>query len=221
VDCEIHEAQITLTGEDEVVALSSDAGQPLLTLSIPGELTQDASQGGVMNILLARERNPVEGAKNAAASGSGTSPLPSAVVDITLQVDGQVMTSLVQPLQICLWRETGDLSVSDYCLAYYDVVGLQWLCQDVRLALNSDGQYCGDTDHLTSFALLLGGDTGSSGEYFPESTIAWLSLGFIAGALVIITLAIGIIEVQFRIYRSRARKAFRRLNDQIHSNPSI
>lgn len=209
-NCEIQQKEVILSGTDQQVTLSSDDSGPVVTLSIPGSLSDGARQSTI-DVQFARERDPLDG---------GESVVQSAVVDITLIVDGQVVTQLSEPLEICL-TFPDPLVVppeQDLCLGYFDVSQQEWVCEDLRLTPNdAQGQLCGLTGHLTSFALLLGGDTGSSGEYFPQSTIAWLSLGFIAGALVVIVLATGLIEVRFRRKKSLEHKAYRNIDSRIRN----
>jgi len=208
-DCELQESQVTLSREDQTVVLTSEEGGPIVTLSIPGSLIAGAERGQV-DIQSARERNPI---------GDRESVVRSAVVDITLTVDGKVVTQLSDPIEICLTiANTLDAPPQDeLCLGYFNVNQQEWVCEDLALSLNAEGQLCGETGHLTSFALLLGGALGSSGEYFPQSTIAWLSLGFIAGALVVIVISIGVIEVRFKRKMLHEKKVYRNLDSRIRN----
>ena len=62
--------------------------------------------------------------------------------------------------------------------------------------------YCGQTDHLTNFALLL---TGNPGKNAPcdslsvDNTLAWVSLGLVAGAVLIVAFCVIVIEVRTRL----------------------
>lgn len=206
-DCEYQETEETLSGEDRSITLNSEEGGPVVTLSVPGSLTEGT--GGTINVQFARERNSL---------GSTDSPLKSAVVDITLTVEDQVVTQLADPIEICLTDANQFENVSPtLCLGFFDVQQQEWLCEDLSLSLNAQGQWCGETGHLTSFALLLGGDTGSSGEYFPQSTIAWISLGFIAGAIIIVVLGVGAVEIRYRNKYRVERRMYRTLDDRMRS----
>lgn len=64
---------------------------------------------------------------------------------------------------------------------------------------------CGETDHLTSFALLLKGDGSGFGDCDDNEDylIAWLSLAFVAFALVIFFIFVIVFEsrMAYRNYR--------------------
>ena len=65
-------------------------------------------------------------------------------------------------------------------------------------------------DHLTSFALLLaGGNRKCDGEY--DQTLLWVSVGFVAGALLLICISVLLIELYFTIRRVRRRQLVHRL----------
>ena len=86
------------------------------------------------------------------------------------------------------------------CLGYLDERTGKWECEDPCLEQDQNGLYCGSTGHLTSFALLLSGggnnDPCASGD---DYLLAWISLGFICGALCFTFLAAIIIEIRVRI----------------------
>ena len=113
---------------------------------------------------------------------------------------GNFISNFDGSVEICL--NTTDNS-DKACLSYYDVKSNEWKCEDK--CLNSKkGQYCGKTDHFTSFAILLdstGGGDSCSGEV--DHTFAWLSLGFILAALVLflVLAVIKDISVRYRTYQ--------------------
>ena len=93
---------------------------------------------------------------------AGGDDLRSSVVNIRL-VD--VNGNSIQPessLSICLDSQSSNQD--DLCLGSFDEETGKWQCDDHCLEEDSDGQLCGDVDHLTNFALLLsGGNGGGSG----------------------------------------------------------
>jgi len=88
--------------------------------------------------------------------------LRSSVVNIKL-VDAN--GNSVQPessISICLDSQSSNQD--DLCLGSFNEDTGEWQCDDNCLEEDSDGQFCGDVDHLTNFALLLsGGNGGGSG----------------------------------------------------------
>ena len=175
---------MTLSGSDETVELSSLDGIAVVSIHVPGIL----SQGGEGTL-------EVQFARDSSLTTNDDSPLRSAVIDITLVVEGQIVTELSEPMEICIELPVSGEAPSDLCLAYFDVTSNTWLCEDLSLASNGQGQLCGVTGHLTSFALLLGSGDGSS--YFFNSSIAWVSLGFLIGSILIVVFAIGVIEIHY------------------------
>ena len=73
---------------------------------------------------------------------------------------------LIQPtdsVEICFGVDS-NLNEEDYCLGFIDESSNppKWVCQDECLRKDSN-QVCGETDHFTSFALLLNGGGGGCG----------------------------------------------------------
>eukprot|EP01103_Thecamoeba_quadrilineata_P010141 TRINITY_DN2108_c0_g1_i3.p1 TRINITY_DN2108_c0_g1~~TRINITY_DN2108_c0_g1_i3.p1 ORF type:complete len:793 (-),score=84.64 TRINITY_DN2108_c0_g1_i3:43-2421(-) len=75
------------------------------------------------------------------------------------------------------------------CLAYHSSETKEWECQDRSLEekeLNGKKTVCGDTPHLTSFAVLLSSSTVSTGLCQSHSrTLVWLSLALLILAIVL------------------------------------
>ncbi len=78
----------------------------------------------------------------------------SATYDLTPA--GQTFTRKVE---VCLLPSAG-VSLDAACLGYLDLAG-RWQCED-RCPRQKDTRLCGETDHFTSFAILLQGGTGSA-----------------------------------------------------------
>jgi hypothetical protein len=138
--------------------------------------------------------------------------LASAVLNITLlDSQGNSITQLDSPLTICLALPNSTKKDKRVCLSYYDEHAARWRCEDKCLTnfpqidSNSTGGgtkeslLCGKTDHLTNFALLLTGsleqDPCKSGK---GNTLAWVSLGMVVGAILLVALSVVVIELHFR-----------------------
>lgn len=88
-------------------------------------------------------------------------PRTSEIVEITLHdADGDEISQLDGPATLCLKADTS--KAGDSCLGFYDEEKKTWGCQDECLKEHDD-MLCGDTDHFTSFAILLGGSGGGKG----------------------------------------------------------
>ena len=143
--------------------------------------------------------------------------LGGTILDITLtDSEGEPITQLDTPLVICLElpNNTKIDKANPPCLSYFDERKAKWRCVDECLTNpGKDSLLCGQTDHLTNFALLLSGAAGGSGSdpchsVSHDNTLAWISLGMVAGAVLIVALSVVVVEI-------RARWQVRRLNSAI------
>jgi hypothetical protein len=138
--------------------------------------------------------------------------LASAVLNITLlDGEGNSITQLDSPLTICLAISNNTKNGKRVCLSYYDERASQWRCEDKCLTSippkesnstnggTKEGLLCGQTDHLTNFALLLTGsqeqDPCQSGK---GNVFSWISLGLVVGAILVVALSVVIFEIHFR-----------------------
>jgi len=113
-----------------------------------------------------------------------------------LDGNGNAITQLDEPLTICLAADSlPGSNINQLCLSYYDEEAEIWICEDDTLIRGADNELCGTTSHLTNFALLLSGGGGSSGW---DKTMGWLTLGFTAGALLLILASTIVLEVHIR-----------------------
>jgi len=83
-------------------------------------------------------------------------------------------------------------------------------------------QYCGETDHLTSFALLLNGIDGKKSACDSNSidyTLAWISMALLIAAILAIVIAIIAIESGYRIRRYRKHETLRMIQSERYTNP--
>ena len=91
-------------------------------------------------------------------------------------------------------------------MGFFDTSSNTWVCED-ECTEKSDGLICGETNHLTSFALLLQGK-GNSGrcDSSEDYVFAWLSMALLILAILIIIICVLLNEVRFRlIYRRKKR----------------
>ena len=199
---------------------------PLIaTISFPSNVSpnvlvelSDSLSGGVVGALFVPPNLSNEANTTLITSFTSTIPsqqnLASAVLSITL-LDGQgfSITRLDSPLTIC-WALLSNIEKEQrICLSYYDTHEEKWTCEDECLSKvaskgtnASDGRtgeenlLCGQTSHLTSFALLLIGGVvedpcqPSKG----DNTLSWISLGMVGGAILAVSFSVVIIELYFR-----------------------
>ena len=127
------------------------------------------------------------------------------IVDITiLDFDGNSLSELSGPIKICLAQEKTN---EDICLSFYNTKTEEWECQDKCLS-RENNQYCGTTDHLTSFALLLqgGGNNGGKCDSSEDYVFAWLSMALLILAILIIIICVLLNEVRFRLIYQRKKR---------------
>jgi len=179
-------------GTSSEVPISAD-NQPVGVVRIP-----DQTETLELTILLASSLN-----------ASNEDLRDGVVAEITLQdASGQEITSFDQPLTICLAPEQA--TTDGACLSYYDESTGEWVCQDKCLK-EENGLLCGETDHLTSFALLLSGGAGNECEE-RNYIYSWLTLGFVCATLLIVLLAVLAIELHIRLRRVHRRRRIRSIN---------
>lgn len=133
----------------------------------------------------------------------------SQVVDITIvSTEGETITVFDDPIEICFETEEEE---GDVCLGFFNDEG-RWECEDYCLK-SSDGRLCGESDHLTNFALLL--STADSGEKCGSSSkeyvIAYLSMAFVVAAIVAVAVVVLSLEIRFRVKSQILEKSFRDL----------
>ena len=121
------------------------------------------------------------------------------VLDITLSANGNLITQFDDPVEICfdVPPEYNDIEVDEACLSFLNEDTGEFECQDKCLETN-DSQICGETDHFTSFSILLDGGGSSCGSDDELDTYFWLSLGFVGGAVYCIIFAMLLLEFKIR-----------------------
>lgn len=97
-------------------------------------------------------------------------------------------------------------------MGFYNSKG-NWECVD-ECVYSKNGQICGDTDHFTSFAILLGANTDTCDS---NLVISYLSLAVICTCGIIVLISFAIIEIRMRIITFKRNSEFRVLADSIDS----
>ena len=167
---------------------------------------------------------------------SNSQELSSIVLNITL-LDGQgnFITELDSPLTICFAAPNGTKRSQNLCLSFYDERKNKWRCEDECLTTGAargvnasnagaDGEnlLCGQTSHLTNFALLLiGGDGEAPCLSGKGNTFAWISLGMVGGAILAVSLSVVAIEINFRRTRYQTDRKLKVLTDAVGNQLSL
>jgi hypothetical protein len=198
-ECSGGTLNVTLSQENEAVQsveLITSEGQTAGFLEIPVGFNNG---NGELEVTFLVNENPIR----TQLSNGVSSP----VVDINLRSeDGSVIEDLDRPLTICLTVNPGigKNGTSGKCLGYFDTKKQKWRCEDCSLKrqTSKEGQsvICGRTPHLTSFALLLTGNSGGCGEQQMDKVLSWLSLAFICLAIVVVLIGLVLIEVRHRYH---------------------
>jgi hypothetical protein len=155
------------------------------------------------------------------APSNSNQQVASTVLNITLlDSRNNTITQLDSPLTICLAQSNGTKKGEKECLGYFDENKSKWRCEDKCLSnIRNKGDkakerekgniVCGQTGHLTNFALLFAG--AGKGEdpcqsKSKDNVLPWLSLGLIIGAILVVALSALIIEVYYRWKAHRRNK---------------
>ena len=139
------------------------------------------------------------------------------VAEITaIDSNGVEVTQFEDSVEICL-SVPKETDKDKACLAYIDDTN-DWKCEDPCLRekeSNGETLFCGETDHFTSFAILLDSSTSNSGCDSDDDNeiFVWLSIAFIGCSIVIIIISIAIIEI---FYQNRARNLSLELDRRTH-----
>lgn len=138
------------------------------------------------------------------------------VVDVTIvDSSGNVVSEFEgEELEVCF--STEDFDSDEVCLGFYNDDGV-WECQDYCLSLTtgSDGEdlLCGNTPHLTNFALLLSDEAGSEsrcGSSSLDLLYVYLSIGAVGLAIFVILVAVVARESHLRwdVYQTNKRLTY-------------
>ena len=157
---------------------------------------------------------------------SNRQELVSAALNITLlDRSGNLITRLDSSLTICL-ALSNTAKKGRVCLSYFDELKGKWRCEDECLTtISTKGAkandettkgniLCGKTGHLTNFALLLIGNDREDPCQSKDNTLAWVSLGMVAGAVVVVALSVFVVEFRIRWMRRLLDKELSRAFSQ-------
>ena len=128
--------------------------------------------------------------------------IESAILSVTLlNSQGSSITHLDTPLTICLVSSSNN-SKDNLCLSYYDEQESRWKCEDECLTTTGkEDSLCGQTGHLTNFALLLSGREermNVCGSISQDRSLSWISLGFVLFAILVVMASSLVIEARIR-----------------------
>jgi len=210
-DCSFGSAQVAVDNNNQnngrsttEVSLMSDDGNLVGTLFIPDDVNGNG-ESSFIDVTFATN------------IPQGNVDLGNSIIDIKITDSfGNQVTQLSSSIEICISNTD---NADDGCLSFFNTDTGQWECEDECLKKEGD-EYCGTTDHLTSFALLLsGGANGGGGDPCDSDdtdyVLAWISLGFVAFALccIVLIVILGEIRVQKKQYVSRQN--FRSFEDKV------
>lgn len=153
--------------------------------SVNGENIIDVfdESGNIIATIIVNEQGILQVSVGTQTSNSAV----SSVLDINLYDN---FGNLIQPkndISICLKSDDGTKG-DESCLGYFNEIKNKWECEDYCLKEKSNNFLCGETDHLTNFAVLFSG-TGRNGKCVSDTidyTIIYLSIAFAALMLLFI-----------------------------------
>jgi hypothetical protein len=165
----------------EDIPFSSGEGDPIAELTIPS-LDDEA-------VLVVRELP----SRLLPTNSEAVTPAIDVVV---MSPQGEVTQFSSDPVTLCFFNvDTTD----NRCLGFINDEG-DWECEDYCLT-GSGGTVCGDSDHLTSFAILLdteGGSDSRCGSSSLDLRLVWASSALVICAVVMVLLVVAAYEVHLR-----------------------
>ena len=143
-------------------------------------------------------------------TNTDSSLIGNIIVDITIyDLEGNSISQLPDDLKICLKEEKRN--DDNICLSFFNTKTEEWECEDECLSREGN-QYCGTTNHLTSFALLLNGKTSNSNcSSEDDYVILWLSLAFVGLAIILFIIVALVVEFKIRWKRRKLNIFLREL----------
>lgn len=137
----------------------------------------------------------------------------SVIVDITVfDESGRSVTEFDDSIEICLEVEE-DEDDGEACLGFYDEEEGVWECEDPCLERSSNSrQLCGDTEHLTTFSILLdssggGNDPCNSSDDGMDLTMTIVSAGSVCCIALLALLVMLAYEARMRIRKRKFQNA--------------
>ena len=204
-NCEAGSIQIDLSYNEQAssITLTTNQGTNVGSVIIPNDLDLSAASIDISFVTNIPQRD--------------SNSLGNSIFDIILKDDfGNSITNINSDVEICMNDNTID--DDDVCLSYFNEATHQWECQDKCLKQKGN-EYCGTTNHFTSFALLLGANTNNDPCNSEDESyvIAWVSVALILVAIVCFVIATIIIEIIYRKQRMDDKKQLEILTMKMES----
>ena len=138
----------------------------------------------------------------------GGSSLGSSVVSIVLSTSNGASIQPTAPILICFDSSKNGTNKNSEgtCLGSFDESKRKWVCDDPCLTV-ANGTLCGTVDHLTNFALLLGGSgkrkngDPCASESSPGFILSYISAALVGTAICIVLFSIVLVEIRIQYYR--------------------
>jgi len=204
-NCEAGSIQIDLSYNEQAssITLTTNQGTNVGSVIIPNDLDLSAASIDISFVTNIPQRD--------------SNSLGNSIFDIILKDDfGNSITNINSDVEICMNDNTID--DDDVCLSYFNEATHQWECQDKCLKQKGN-EYCGTTNHFTSFALLLGANTNNDPCNSEDESyvIAWVSVALILVAIACFVIATIIIEIIYRKQRMDDKKQLEILTMKMES----
>lgn len=134
-------------------------------------------------------------------SNNNNQNIVSSSFDVSI-LDSQGNVVPLSSNAVLCFQVNNTVSKSKSCLGYYDEVTKEWVCQDKCLSSQKSNSqnnqnFCGTTDHFTSFAILLTGTTSNCGNnhdnlIFKDAWKDGVLIGSIAGGIIFLLILIAL-----------------------------
>lgn len=168
-------------GIKQVEVTLPSSQEPIAEVTIPG-LDEEAVL--VVRLVDSQPRN-------------GRSPVTQVLDLVVTAAGGDITTFSGEPVRLCF---VGVRNAENRCLGFVNKRGA-WECEDYCLS-TSDDKVCGNSSHLTNFALLLDNEGGSSsrcGASSQDWRLVWASAALVGVAICVVLIAIAAYEIRYRM----------------------
>lgn len=125
-------------------------------------------------------------------------PVTAAINVVVLTSEGELTQFDADPVTLCFFNVD---TTEDRCLAFINDAG-EWECEDFCLSAGKDNSVCGDSDHLTNFAILLDTRGGSDSRCDSSSldlSFVWASTALVVAAIILVLFTGLVYEVRLRM----------------------
>ena len=151
------------TNNDPIVFIYSD-GELIATVNL------DVDESGILQII--------------PGDAFVSNQVASSILDITLLNEFGISIQPSNNIEIC-FNVNDNIDKDDSCLGFFNEETKEWECEDRCLKEKNDNEekedlLCGETNHLTNFAILFSGAGlgGGCGDDNFDYTVLYLSIGF-------------------------------------------